>query len=36
MIDKKIDAEIITSVTNALSAPDPQSDELTKYIWAED
>tara|TARA_B100000575_G_scaffold246200_1_gene211122 strand:- start:365 stop:856 length:492 start_codon:yes stop_codon:yes gene_type:complete len=34
-IEKKIDAEITESVKNALNAPEPNSDELTKYIWAE-
>ena len=35
-IEKKIDLEISESVKNALEAKDPPSDELTKYIWAED
>jgi len=35
-IEKKIDLEITHSVTNALGAPDPKPEELTKYIWAED
>ena len=35
-IEKKIDIEISESVKNALNAPEPPSDELTKYIWAED
>ena len=35
-IEKKIDLEISESVKNALNAPEPPSDELTKYIWAED
>ena len=35
-IEKKIDLEITQSVTNALEAPDPKPEELTKYIWAED
>lgn len=35
-IEKKIDLEITHSVTNALEAPDPKPEELTKYIWAED
>ena len=35
-IEKKIDQEITESVKNALEAPDPKSEELTKYIWAED
>ncbi len=34
-IEKKIDSEITESVKNALDAPEPKSDELTKYIWAE-
>ena len=36
MIEKKIDAEITESVKSALEAPEPPSNELTKYIWAED
>ena len=32
----KIDEEISDSVKNALEAPEPPSQELTKYIWAED
>ena len=35
-IEKKIDTEISESVKNALDAPEPPSNELTKYIWAED
>ena len=35
-IEKKIDLEITQSVQNALEAPDPKPEELTKYIWAED
>tara|TARA_Y100001970_G_C14165663_1_gene821133 strand:- start:1225 stop:1716 length:492 start_codon:yes stop_codon:yes gene_type:complete len=35
-IEKKIDIEISESVKNALSAPEPPSEELTKYIWSED
>ena len=35
-IEKKIDLEISESVKNALEAPEPPSEELTKYIWAED
>ena len=35
-IEKRIDKEISESVKNALEAPEPPSDELTKYIWAED
>ena len=35
-IEKKIDLEISESVKNALEAPEPSSNELTKYIWAED
>ena len=34
-IEKKIDSEISESVKNALEAPEPPSQELTKYIWAE-
>jgi len=35
-IEKEIDKEISESVKNALEAPEPPSNELTKYIWAED
>ena len=35
-IEKKIDLEISEAVKNALDAPEPPSNELTKYIWAED
>ena len=35
-IEKKIDSEISESVKNALEAPEPPQEELTKYIWAED
>ena len=35
-IEKRIDDEISESVKNALEAPEPPSEELTKYIWAED
>ena len=35
-IEKKIDKEITDSVKNALEAPEPPSQELTKYIWADD
>ena len=35
-IEKKIDLEITHSVKNALAAPDPKPEELTKYIWSED
>ena len=35
-VEKRIDAEISESVKNALDAPEPPSQELTKYIWAED
>ena len=34
-LKKKIDLEISESVKNALNAPEPPSNELTKYIWAE-
>ena len=36
VIEKRIDSEITESVKNALEAPEPPSQELTKYIWAED
>jgi len=35
-IEKKIDMEITQSVQKALEASDPKTEELTKYIWAED
>ena len=35
-IEKKIDNEITIAVKNALEASDPPSNELTKYIWAEE
>ena len=35
-IEKRIDDEISESVKNALNAPEPPSEELTKYIWAEE
>ena len=35
-IEKKIDLEISESVKNAIEAPEPPSNELTKYIWAEE
>jgi len=35
-IEKRIDEEISESVKKALEAPEPPSEELTKYIWAED
>ncbi len=35
-IEKEIDAEINDAVDFALSAPEPNDKELTRYIWAED
>ena len=35
-IEKKIDKDISDAVKNALDAPEPPSQELTRYIWAED
>ena len=35
-IEKEIDAEVQDSVDFALSAPEPDGSELTRYIWAED
>ena len=35
-IENKIDLEISESVKGALDAPEPPTNELTKYIWAED
>ena len=34
-IEKEIDAQVQDSVDFALNAPEPNSNELTKYIWAE-
>lgn len=35
-IEKKIDAEVADAVEFALSAPEPEAQELTRYTWAED
>ena len=35
-IENKIDKEITKSVNDALEAPEPPVEELTKYIWADD
>ena len=35
-IEKKIDTEISEAVKNAIDAPEPPPEELTRYIWAED
>ena len=35
-IEKKIDQNIAEAVKNALNAPEPPANELTKYIWAEE
>ena len=35
-IEKEIDAEVGDCVDFALSAPEPDPEELTRYIWAED
>ena len=35
-IEKEIDAVVADCVEFALAAPEPDSSELTKYIWAED
>ena len=35
-IEKEIDLEVKDAVDFALSAPEPDPKELTKYIWAED
>ena len=35
-IEKEIDAEVADCVEFALSAPEPNPEELTRYIWAED
>jgi pyruvate dehydrogenase E1 component alpha subunit len=36
LIEKEIDAVISDCVDFALSAPEPDSSELTRYVWAED
>ncbi|MEY4353103.1 MAG: hypothetical protein RLZZ609_1344 [Cyanobacteriota bacterium] len=33
-IDKDVDLEISEAVDYALQAPEPESDELTNYVWA--
>jgi pyruvate dehydrogenase E1 component alpha subunit len=35
-IDREIDAEVADCVEFALAAPEPNPEELTRYIWAED
>ena len=35
-IEKEIDAVISDCIDFALSAPEPDPSELTRYIWAED
>jgi pyruvate dehydrogenase E1 component alpha subunit len=35
-IDKEIDAVVADCVEFALAAPEPDPNELTRYIWAED
>jgi pyruvate dehydrogenase E1 component alpha subunit len=35
-IEREVDAEITDCVEFALAAPEPDSSELTRYIWAED
>ncbi|MEX1323207.1 MAG: pyruvate dehydrogenase (acetyl-transferring) E1 component subunit alpha, partial [Synechococcaceae cyanobacterium] len=35
-IDSEIDAEVAEAVQFALAAPEPNGEELTRYIWAED
>ena len=35
-IEKEIDAVVEDCVDFALSAPEPDPSELTRYIWAED
>ncbi len=35
VIEKEIDAEVEDAVEFALNAPDPNPEELTRYIWAE-
>nr|YP_002048789.1 Pyruvate dehydrogenase E1 alpha subunit [Paulinella chromatophora]ACB42579.1 Pyruvate dehydrogenase E1 alpha subunit [Paulinella chromatophora] len=36
VIEKEIDAEIADAIEFAISAPEPNASELTRYIWAED
>jgi pyruvate dehydrogenase E1 component alpha subunit len=35
-VDKEVDAEVVDCVEFALAAPEPNPEELTRYIWAED
>ncbi|WP_320667140.1 pyruvate dehydrogenase (acetyl-transferring) E1 component subunit alpha [Prochlorococcus sp. MIT 1307] len=35
-IEKEVDAEVSDSVDFALNSPDPNPQDLTKYIWAEE
>ena len=35
-IEKRIDAEVVDAVEFALGAPEPNPEELTRYIWSED
>jgi pyruvate dehydrogenase E1 component alpha subunit len=35
-IDQEIDAVVADCVAFALAAPEPNPEELTRYIWAED
>jgi pyruvate dehydrogenase E1 component alpha subunit len=35
-IEKEVDAEINDCVEFALSAPEPDGSELTRYVWADD
>ena len=35
-IEKEIDAVVEDCVDFALSAPEPEANELTRYIWADD
>ena len=35
-IEKEIDTEVADAVEFALGAPEPDPNELTKFIWADD
>ena len=36
VIEKEIDQVVEDCVEFALSAPEPEAEELTRYIWADD
>ena len=35
-IEKEIDSEVADAVEFALGAPEPEVNELTRYIWADE